>query len=122
MLGTVSSRLLVGLGDSLEIRYCVRALSAPIWPTGKWPLDERDPGDVGAVARLCRWLEFDEVDLLVTECRTRNLVREPSVHRAIQAVASELLEHGALEGRRVYELVSEADVDESAVRLALVRG
>ena len=101
-------------------RRLVIVLAGPLfvrrWPTGTWPLDEACPGDIGYAARLCRWLKFDAVDMFLTECRVTSLVREPSVHRAIRDVGSELLTHGALPGDRVHELVAGAGVDASAVR------
>ena len=73
-----------------DYRRLIAVLAGPVftdrWPTGTWPLDEVDTGDIGYVARLCKWLKFDVVELFVTECRVRSLLGKPSVHGAIKAV------------------------------------
>jgi len=111
--------------DSAAYRRLLAVLAGPMsvgrWPTAKWPLDENELGDFRFAAALCRWLKFDAVGLFIAECQVRKLLQDPSVHRAIRAVGTELLEHGAIPGRRVHELVEQANVDESAVRRASTR-
>jgi hypothetical protein len=105
---------------SIAYRRLLAVLAGPVfvrrWPTGKWPLDDSDPGDVGFAASLCRWLRFDVVDLFMAERRVAKLLEEPSVHRVVRAIGSELLEHGAITGEQVYEVVAEIGVDPSVVR------
>jgi hypothetical protein len=90
------------------------------WETASWPLDESEPGDVALIARYCRWLNFGAVDLLIAESRVVTLLKDKAVGRALSAVAWALLEHGAIPGHRVEELVAEADIDAAVVRRALL--
>jgi hypothetical protein len=115
--------------EDLDIQYYKRllaVLAGPMctrrWETGKWPLDETEPGDVGLAGRLCRWLRYDRVDLFMAERRVEELLRDPSVRRALRAMGSELLTHGAIPGGRVSELVPQADVDDEAVKPAFREG
>ena len=67
-------------------RRLLAALAGPVfvlrWEAGKWPLDESKPGDVGLVARYCRWLDFDAVDLLMAVARVKALLKDSSVGHA----------------------------------------
>ena len=113
---------------SAYFRRLLAALAGPVfvgcWESARWPLEESDPGDVGLVARCCRWLDYDVIDLLVAESHVEAMLRDKSVGRALSAVGRALLEHGAIPGQRVEELVAEANIDPVVVRRALspVRG
>jgi hypothetical protein len=111
--------------DSAAFRRLLAVLAGRVfvrrWPTGTWPLDDNDTGDIAFAARLCRWLKLDAVGLFIVDSQVRKLLEDPSVHRAIRAVGTEVLEHGAIPGKRVYEIVEHADVDESALRRASTR-
>ena len=67
------------------------------------------------VARYCRWLDLDAVDLLMAVAGVKALLKDRSVGHALTAVGSTLLEHGAIPGHRVKELVAEADVEPAVV-------
>ena len=105
-------------------RCLLAALSGPVfvgcWETARWPLDESDAGDVGLVARCCKLLSYDIVDLLMAETCVKSLLKDKSVGRALRAVGSALMEHGAITGQRVEDLVAEADIDPAVVPRALV--
>ena len=77
-------------------------------------------GDVGLVALYCRWLKYELVDLYLAEQAVRTLLKDERVHEATKAVGSELLEHGAIPGSRVSELVAEAGVGPAVVDRALL--
>ena len=100
-------------------RRLLASLAGPVfirrWDTGRWPLDEGDPGDVGIIARLCKWLDYGPVDLYLAERQVRQLLQEPSVRRALTDVGYELLMHGAIPGDRVSEIVAEAGIDEAVI-------
>jgi hypothetical protein len=99
--------------DSAYYRRLLAVLAGPVfvrrWPTGTWPLDESEPGDIGFAARLCRWLEYGVVDLLMAERQVKKLLEEPHVKRALQEVGWELLQHGAIRGDEVRRIVREAE-------------
>ncbi len=105
-------------------RRLLAALAGPVfvgrWESARWPLDENEPGDVGLVARYCRLLDYDAADLLMAESRIEVLLRDRSVRLALSDLGSALLEHGAIPGHRVEELVAQADVDPAVVRRALL--
>ena len=107
-----------------DYRRLLAILAGPVfvgaWDSWKWPLDADDQGDVGLVARYCRWLRYDWVDLFVAEQRVKALLRDKAVNRAIKAVGTELLDQGAILGARVYELVVQAEVDPDVVNKALL--
>ena len=67
-------RLLVVLAGPVFVGY---------WDWFRWPLDADDPGDVGLAARLCGWLEYEPVHLLVAESRVKALLKDDRVnHRS----------------------------------------
>ena len=104
-------------------RRLLAVLAGPVfvrcWEAARWPLDESDPGDVGLVARYCRWLCYDVVDLLMAESHVASLLKDKAVGRALSAVGWALLEHGAIPGQRVEKLVADADIDPAVVSRAL---
>jgi hypothetical protein len=95
--------------DSAYYRRLLAVLAGPVftrrWPTGTWPLDATDPGDVGFVARLCRMLKYGLVDLFVAGQRVEKLLDEPYVKRALREVGWARLERGAIPGDEVRRLV-----------------
>jgi hypothetical protein len=110
-----------------DIRYAcygrlLAALAGPLfvgcWESARWPLDEKAPGDEALVARYCRRLDFDAVDLLMAEACAATLLKHEPVERALWAVRWALLEHGVVPGHRVEEIVTEMDADPAVVRRA----
>jgi hypothetical protein len=101
--------------DRAYYRRLLAVLAGPVfvrrWPTGSWPLDESEPGDIGFAARLCRSLKYGVVDLFMAERQVKKLLAEPHVKRALQEVGWELLQRGAIRGDEVRRIVREAEAE-----------
>ena len=108
-----------------DYKRLLAVLAGPVfirsWESFRWPLDEHAPGDVGMVARYCRWLGYELVNLFMAEQRVKALLEDKRVRKGIKAVGSELLEQGAIRGSRVYELVADANVADTVTRKAMAR-
>jgi hypothetical protein len=107
-----------------DYKRLLTVLAGPVfarrWDTFRWPLDEHEPGDSGLVARYCRLLRYDWADLLMAERGVRTLLENQGVHEAVKAVGAELMDHGAIPGARVCELVAQAEVDPAVTDQALL--
>jgi hypothetical protein len=118
----VPGRAVVRTSETTFYEHLLATLAGPIaanrWEVLEWPLDETTEGDLGIVARLCKHLHLDRVDLFVAEQRVRRLLEDRSVRGVLTAVGWELLEHGAIPGHRVYEILREENVDEAVVKQA----
>jgi hypothetical protein len=54
-------------------------------------------------------LGLDEEDFQRAKCIAKELLEVPSSRRAVRAVGTALLEHGALTGSQVASVIAEAD-------------